>query len=211
MKKGIGRVLLLVSLILIAYGGYLSFLEYVWDEWNIKEEEQNDAIDKETLENDSVIIETKKKEFLNAGVAFMNAVSIKVNLGFDEGFLLTSPTAAYYLPVSNISANSCVELEKGGSSPFGDWEIAYVIVTLDDNGTRYSYSFTALDKSGYGMLPAREGTPLWVVSSISKNTIPVIPKTGDTITSEILPSETRDGIKAVIATIENGVCIIPDI
>jgi len=217
MKKGIGKFLLLVSLLLIAYGAYL-----VWDEENSGKwsstccehdeyESGDDDNNKESPTNDSLIIETKKKDYLNSGSAFINAVSISVSMGFDENLMfINNPMMAYYIPVSNLSNKSCVMLDKGGMSPFGEWEYAYVVVTLNGSGS-YSYSFVALDKAGYGLLPVKEGTSEWSAASVKKGIVPVIPKTGDTITSIILPTETRTGIKAVIVTVKDGTCTVPNI
>lgn len=53
-------------------------------------------------------------------------------------------TATYYLPTS------CIALESGGDSPFGDLEEGYVVVTYDGSG--YDYYFTSRDSANMGIL-----------------------------------------------------------
>ena len=50
----------------------------------------------------------------------------------------------YYLPAK------CVSLEKGGDSPFGDFEEAYIVVTYDGFG--YDYYWTSRDEANMGIL-----------------------------------------------------------
>lgn len=52
--------------------------------------------------------------------------------------------ATYYLPTS------CISLEKGGDSPFGEIEEGYIVVTYDGYG--YDYYFTVRDSSNQGIL-----------------------------------------------------------
>ncbi len=90
---------------------------------------------------------SRKSAYLDTASGYISGVRTKVNEL--KQFVFTDTTVAYYVPVSNVKADSCISLEKGGTSPFGDWENAYVVVTFD--GTSYTYYFTAKDKAGYGM------------------------------------------------------------
>lgn len=56
--------------------------------------------------------------------------------------------ATYYLPTS------CISLEKGGDSPFGDIEEGYIVVTYDGYG--YDYYFTVRDSANMGILLTSE-------------------------------------------------------
>ena len=64
---------------------------------------------------------------------------------------LSNQENIYFIPVSNDSAKSCVELEKGGTDPFGAWKEAYVAVHYDADKFSYDYYFTFYDDAGYGM------------------------------------------------------------
>lgn len=81
---------------------------------------------------------SRKKSYVITANEYVKAVSNKVN-NLDYEFMDTDTT--YYVPIS------CVNLEKGGDSPFGDWRDAYVIVVYD--GHSYQYYWTSLDSSGY--------------------------------------------------------------
>ena len=56
--------------------------------------------------------------------------------------------ATYYVPTS------CISLEKGGDSPFGEIEEGYVVVTYDGHG--YDYYFTVRDSEKMGILLTSE-------------------------------------------------------
>ena len=92
---------------------------------------------------------SRKSAFVSTAKQYISAVMNKTNEYQD--FVFTDPTKIYYVPVSNVPENSCVSLEKGGTSPFGEWETAYVAVTFDAVKDSYSYYFTGHDKALYGM------------------------------------------------------------
>jgi len=212
MRKGISIGLIFVGLIFIAAGAYFGILQYTWDEWtkfDNEEEASKDNNNQKEVE-DSVLIKAKKKEYLQLADAFITATMLKVN-NPDGDVIFFDNSLAYYVPISNDNSKSCVKLEKSSASPFGVWDYAYVVVTLDESGSSYSYSFTGLDKAGYGMNVSQVGDGNWTVDNIKKGIVPVIPKTGDLITKETLPYETRNNLKAVILTVENGKCIMPSI
>ena len=110
------------------------------------------------------ISSSRKKTYLSSGASFIQAVRIKVNNGAD-GLILTNPDYVYYVEVSDVKGEGCVNLEKGGKSPFGTWASAYVVVTIDTDGMSYAYSFTAKDSAGYGLIPSQEAT--WTADNVS--------------------------------------------
>lgn len=66
----------------------------------------------------------------------------------------------YYLPIN------CVKLEKGGQSPFGEWDTAYVVVVYD--GNTHKYYFAGKDTSNIGMyITAESKITVDVVKTIS--------------------------------------------
>lgn len=81
---------------------------------------------------------SRKKAYVITAKEYVTAVRNKVN-NLEYEFMDTDTT--YYVPIS------CVNLEKGGDSPFGEWRDAYVIVVYDGNS--YQYYWTSLDSSGY--------------------------------------------------------------
>lgn len=61
---------------------------------------------------------------------------------------ISSKNSTYYIPIS------CIPLEKGGESPFGELEEAYVVATY--NGKKHSYYFTSRDSAQMGILLTSE-------------------------------------------------------
>ena len=200
MKNSVGKLFLFGGLICIAFGVYIGF---------IKDKADDNKEQKEV--EDSITIGTKKKAYLSAGSVFINEVAIKVfNQDLDDGLKLNSSDFAYYVPVSNDSSKSCVQLDKGGKSPFGEWEYAYVIVTLDDSGKRYYYSFMALDKAGYGFLPTMEETDDWNINNVGKEIIPIIPNNYEVVDGDVFSLGTSKKRRALILSGTDKKCIIPD-
>lgn len=59
-------------------------------------------------------------------------------------FSMYDTDVTYYLPAS------CIFLESGGDSPYGEWKDAYIIVTYDEVG--YDYYWTSTDSANMGIL-----------------------------------------------------------
>ena len=95
------------------------------------------------------ITQSRKKTLVNSIDSFITAASTAVNN--NEFGALSNQDNMYYIPVSNLAANSCVSLEKGGTDPFGTWKNAYVVVNYDATKYSYDYYFTFFDDAGYGM------------------------------------------------------------
>ena len=85
------------------------------------------------------ISNSRKEAYVTSVKQMISGVRNKVN-SLEFPFLDTSIT--YYVPLQ------CVNLEKGGDSPFGEWEDAYAVVTYDGSG--YNYYFAGYDSSGHG-------------------------------------------------------------
>ena len=156
------------------------------------------------------ISNSRKSTFISSGASYMNAVSIKVNnQGDQDGLTLTDPSKVYYIPVGNRSDQSCVKIEKGGKTPFGDWwvvpsgpvtaanatpvpvdntsKFAYVIVVMNDTGTKYSYAFVARDTGNYEFAAAQEGTPDYIKENVKPGSTVTMPANGDPVTG--LPAD----------------------
>ena len=157
------------------------------------------------------ISNSRKNTFIASGSSFINAVAIKVNdQGSADGLTLTDPTKAYYIPVSNDPEYSCVLLEKGGKTPYGSWwatapaadnvktkiptgadsSFAYVVVVMNDEGTKYSYGFVAKDTAKYTFDLTKEGTTSWNKENVKPSGTITMPDDGDTAT---LPAELKVG------------------
>ena len=63
-------------------------------------------------------------------------------------YKFTDTSVLYYVPLK------CIGLEKGGSSPYGEFKEGYVGVTF--NGTSYNYYFTSVDEAGMGIELTKE-------------------------------------------------------
>ncbi len=95
------------------------------------------------------ITQSRKKTLVNSIDSFISAVTTAVNE--QEFGALSNQENIYFIPVSNDSSKSCIELEKGGTDPFGVWQEAYVAVHYDAEKFSYDYYFTFYDDAGYGM------------------------------------------------------------
>ena len=96
------------------------------------------------------ITNSRKNSYITTVDQYIRSVSQKVNS--NAGLVLTNPNTAYMVKVSNRPEHKgCVALESGGTTPFGEWKNAYVIVTFNGNG--WNYYFTGYDDGGYGMDP----------------------------------------------------------
>ena len=95
------------------------------------------------------ITQSRKKTLINSIDSFITATTTAVNN--NEFGALSDSSVLYYIPVSNVEANSCIALEKGGTNPFGDWNVTYVAVHYNPDNFSYDYYFTFYDKAGYGM------------------------------------------------------------
>ena len=99
------------------------------------------------------ITQSRKKTLVNSIDSFITAATTAVNN--NEFGALSNQEIMYYIPVSNLAADSCVSLEKGGTDPFGNWDEAYVIVNYEAAKYSYDYFFTFVDDAGYGMLATK--------------------------------------------------------
>ena len=95
------------------------------------------------------ITQSRMKTLTSSIDSFISSATNKVNNN-DFGALSDNSTL-FYIPVSNDETKSCVELEKGGSDPFGDWTEAYVVVHYVPDKFSYDYYFTFYDSAGYYM------------------------------------------------------------
>ena len=95
------------------------------------------------------ITQSRKKTLVNSIDSFITATTTAVNN--NEFGALSRTDTLYYIPVSNVENNSCISLEKGGTNPFGDWNVTYVAVHYNPDKFSYDYYFTFFDKAGYGM------------------------------------------------------------
>ena len=86
------------------------------------------------------INDSRKKTYIDTARQYIKGATTLVNSGelevYDTG-------VTYYIP------NSCIELESGGNSPFGEFDSAYIIVTYDNK--TYNYYWISRDTSGQGI------------------------------------------------------------
>lgn len=84
---------------------------------------------------------SRRNSYIVTAKSFIDAVTTKVN---SLEYELMDVDATYYLPTK------CVSFEKGGESPFGEFQESYVVVTYD--GTKYDYYYTGRDSSNHGIV-----------------------------------------------------------
>jgi len=83
---------------------------------------------------------SRKNSYITTAGQFINGARNKVN---SAEMPMYDVEATYYVPTS------CIHLEKGGTSPFGEIEEGYIVVTYDGRG--YDYYFTVRDDSQMGI------------------------------------------------------------
>jgi len=87
------------------------------------------------------ISSSRKSAYITTAGQFISGARTKINAA---EIPMYDVEATYYVPTS------CIHLEKGGSSPFGEIEEGYIVVTYDGHG--YDYYFTVRDSSKQGIL-----------------------------------------------------------
>ena len=86
------------------------------------------------------ISSSRKSAYITTASRYIDGVRNKINAAEIPVY---DKETTYYIP------GSCVSMEKGGKSPYGDWEEYYVVVTYD--GTGYDYYWTSRDESNTGI------------------------------------------------------------
>ena len=86
------------------------------------------------------ISSSRKNAYITTASRYIDGVRNKINAAEIPVY---DKEATYYIP------GSCVSMEKGGKSPYGDWEEYYVVVTYD--GTGYDYYWTSRDETNTGI------------------------------------------------------------
>jgi len=87
------------------------------------------------------ISSSRKSAYITTAEQFISGARNKINAA---EIPMYDVEATYYVPTS------CIHLEKGGTSPFGEIEEGYIVVTYDGKG--YDYYFTVRDSSKQGIL-----------------------------------------------------------
>ena len=96
------------------------------------------------------ITQSRVKTLVSTMDSYVTSVITQVN---DGEYTFSDSTKVYAIPIE------CIELEKGGQSPFGNWMQAnesywaYVLVHYDNVSYSYQYGFTFKDDAGYGLYP----------------------------------------------------------
>ncbi len=86
------------------------------------------------------ISSSRKNAYITTASRYIDGVRNKINAAEIPVY---DKEATYYIP------GSCVSMEKGGYSPYGDWKEYYVVVTYD--GTGYDYYWTSRDETNTGI------------------------------------------------------------
>ena len=86
------------------------------------------------------ISSSRKSAYITTATRYIDGVRNKVNAAEIPVY---DKETTYYIP------GSCVSMEKGGKSPYGDWREYYVVVTYD--GTSYDYYWTSRDETNTGI------------------------------------------------------------
>ena len=113
------------------------------------------------------ISDSRKEVYVNTGKELVKGASILVTKNKID---VDDPNTTYYIPYTCIS----VDGKDKASSPYGDFEDAYVVVTVD-NDNKYDYYFYSKDTQGFGVYPITEEEALSAeciksgVESISTN------------------------------------------
>ena len=83
---------------------------------------------------------SRKESYVTTAKEYIKGATHLVNSGQLDVY---DPDTTYYIPTS------CIGLETGGSSPYGEFDPAYIIVTY--NNDSYEYYWTSRDTTGMGV------------------------------------------------------------
>ena len=83
---------------------------------------------------------TRKSAYITTAKGYINGARIKVN---SSQLPFYDVDATYYVP------SKCIALEKGGDSPYGEFEQAYVVVSY--TGDSYNYYWASRDTANMGV------------------------------------------------------------
>ncbi|MBO5375687.1 MAG: prepilin-type N-terminal cleavage/methylation domain-containing protein, partial [Bacilli bacterium] len=114
---------------------------------------------------------SRKSAYITIAQQYISSVKNKVNAG---EFEMYDTDVTYYVPTK------CVSLEKGGDSPFGAFDKAYVLVTY--SGNSYNYYWTSRDEVGIGIknvTPADQLEESLIESNIKEGEIAATTSIGD--------------------------------
>ena len=96
-------------------------------------------------------IESSRKETVVDTIGgYISSITVEVN---NRDYQFSTPNTIYAVPLE------CIELERGGDNPFGEWlqansaYWAYVLIEYDSDNFSYNYGFTFKDSAGYGLYP----------------------------------------------------------
>ena len=123
------------------------------------------------------ILKSRRSTYITDAKRYIESARQAVETG---KLKLVSKTTTYYVP------GVCLPVDKGQQSPFGDWEVLYVVVTYD--GLKHDYYFMAIDKAGYGI-------PLTYSEKITEN------KLGEGLNKNDFKLTTTVGSRTVIKII----------
>ena len=96
------------------------------------------------------LTQSRKKTLTTTIGNYASALVAEVN---NMEYIFTETNTIYAVPVE------CVEVERGGTNPFGQWSPAtenhwaYILVQYNDESSSYTYGFTFKDSAGYGLYP----------------------------------------------------------
>ena len=87
------------------------------------------------------ISSSRDKSYISSAKEFISGARTMVNTGELDVY---NPEVTYYIPISCISTEN-----SGSSSPYGEWENAYVVFTYEKTG--YDYYWTSIDGAKQGI------------------------------------------------------------
>lgn len=93
----------------------------------------------------SYISDSRKSAYIDTAKELVSGARNLVNEGNLEMY---NTNATYYIPVS------CINTENANKSPYGDFDVAYVVVTYNGNG--YNYYWVSRDETGQGVKRAKK-------------------------------------------------------
>lgn len=111
----------------------------------------------------SAINESRKETYIKTAQTYVKEATIFVNQGLLNMFDLD---ATYYIP------SSCISVESGGASPFGEFDPAYIVVTF--TGDSYNYYWISRDTSEQGIAnitPSYNLNPKLITTGIKKDKV----------------------------------------
>ena len=110
------------------------------------------------------ISDSREKNYVKVAKGYIDSARAMIT---NRDLKASNKDYTYYIPIE------CIDTDQEGTSPYGDWSDAYVVVTY--NGKHYNYYWTSVDTSGIGFnLTINDDLDQELMKRDMPNTLPMV-------------------------------------